>query len=66
MLLSTLRRYVQAMGGKLELVAEFPDRRRMVLDQIAMTREKSPPRPQAKSKHSAKSRQPGKRQAATA
>jgi len=30
MLLSTLRRYVEAMGGKLELVAEFPDRPRMV------------------------------------
>jgi hypothetical protein len=24
MLLSTLRRYVEAMGGKLELVAKFP------------------------------------------
>ncbi len=29
MLLSTLRRYVEAMGGKLELVAEFPDCPRM-------------------------------------
>jgi transcriptional regulator with XRE-family HTH domain len=26
MLLSTLRHYVQAMGGELELVAKFPDR----------------------------------------
>jgi hypothetical protein len=26
-LLSTLRSYVEAMGGKLRLVAEFPDRR---------------------------------------
>jgi hypothetical protein len=29
MLHSTLRRYVEALGGKLELVAEFPDRPRM-------------------------------------
>jgi transcriptional regulator with XRE-family HTH domain len=26
LLLSTLRRYVEAMGGKLDLVVEFPDR----------------------------------------
>ncbi|MDZ7736290.1 MAG: XRE family transcriptional regulator [Gammaproteobacteria bacterium] len=26
MLLSTLRRYVEAMGGRLEIVAHFPDR----------------------------------------
>jgi len=62
MLLSTLRRYVEAMGGKLELVAEFPDRPRIVIDQLARTREKSPSRTQAKSKHLAKSRQAGKRQ----
>jgi len=59
MLLSTLRRYVEAMGGKLELVAEFPDRPRMVIDQLTTTRERSPSRTQAKSKHGAKSRQPG-------
>lgn len=35
MLLSTLRSYVEAMGGKLELVARFPDRPPMVIDQIA-------------------------------
>ena len=66
MLLSTLRRYVEAMGGKLELVAEFPDRPRMVIDQITTTREKSRSRPQAKSKHDAKSRHPSKRHPATA
>ena len=66
MLLSTLRRYVEAMGGKLELVAEFPHRPRMVIDQLTPAREKSPSRTQAKSKHGAKSRQPGKRHAATA
>ena len=64
MLLSTLRRYVEAMGGKLELVAEFPDRPRMVIDKLTPAR--SPTRTQSKSKHGAKSRQPGKRHAATA
>ena len=66
MLLSTLRRYVEAMGGKLELVAEFPDRPRMVIDQITTTREKSRSRPQAKSKQDGKSRHPSKRHPATA
>ena len=35
MLLSTLRRYVEAMGGKLELVAQFPDRPPMVIDHLS-------------------------------
>jgi hypothetical protein len=34
-LLSTLRKTVQAMGGKLSLVAEFPDRAPVVLSGIA-------------------------------
>ncbi len=52
MLLSTLRRYVEAMGGKLELVAEFPDRPRMVIDQFTPAREKLLSRsPQPKSRH---------------
>jgi DNA-binding XRE family transcriptional regulator len=33
--LSTLRHYVEAMGGKLKLVAEFPDRPPVVLSGIA-------------------------------
>jgi hypothetical protein len=66
MLLSTLHRYAEAMGGKLELVAEFPDRPRMVIDQITTTRQKSRSRPQAKSKHDAKPRHPSKRHPATA
>jgi DNA-binding XRE family transcriptional regulator len=66
MLLSTLRRYVAAMGGKLELVAEFPNRPRMVIDQLTPTRKKSPPRPQAKSKQGARSLHATKRQAAAA
>jgi transcriptional regulator with XRE-family HTH domain len=37
MLLSTLRRYVEAMGGKLELVAQFPNRPPVVIDQLAPT-----------------------------
>ncbi len=35
LLISTLRSYVKAMGGKLSLVAEFPDRPPVVLTGIA-------------------------------
>src|SRR6267154_5276518 len=35
LLLSTLRKTVKAMGGKLSLVAEFPDRAPVVLSGIA-------------------------------
>jgi hypothetical protein len=35
LLLSTLRKTVEAMGGKLSLVAEFPDRPPVVLSSIA-------------------------------
>ena len=41
MLLSTLRRYVEAMGGKLELVAQFPDRPPMVIDHLTPTTSQS-------------------------
>jgi transcriptional regulator with XRE-family HTH domain len=34
MLLSTLRRYVQGMGGTLELVARFPNRPPVVIDHL--------------------------------
>lgn len=42
MLLSTLRRYIEGMGGKLELVAQFPNRPPVVIDHLA--EEKSSPR----------------------
>jgi DNA-binding XRE family transcriptional regulator len=35
LLLSTLRKTVEAMGGNLSLVAEFPDRRPVILSGIA-------------------------------
>ncbi|OZI48265.1 helix-turn-helix domain-containing protein [Bordetella genomosp. 4] len=35
MLLSTLRRYIEGMGGKLELVAKFPNRPPVVIDHLA-------------------------------
>lgn len=35
MLLSTLRRYVEAMGGRLELVAHFPKRPPLIIEHIA-------------------------------
>ena len=34
MLLSTLKRYVEGMGGTLQLVAQFPNRPPMVIDHI--------------------------------
>ena len=34
MLLSTLRHYVESMGGKLELVAHFPNRPPMVIEHL--------------------------------
>ena len=34
MLLSTLRRYVEATGGTLELVAKFPNRQPLVIDHL--------------------------------
>jgi len=34
MLLSTMRRYVEAMGGTLELVAQFPNRPPVVIDHL--------------------------------
>ena len=37
LLLSTLRKSVEAMGGSLSLVAEFPDREPVVLSGIAAT-----------------------------
>jgi transcriptional regulator with XRE-family HTH domain len=36
MLLSTLRHYVESMGGKLELVAQFPDRPPVVIEHIGV------------------------------
>jgi transcriptional regulator with XRE-family HTH domain len=35
MLISTLKRYVEAMGGELDLVARFPNRPPLVIDRIA-------------------------------
>lgn len=37
MLLSTLRRYVEAMGGKLELVAHFPNRPPVIIEHLTDT-----------------------------
>jgi len=37
MLLSTLRGYVEAMGGKLELVVHFPNRPSVTIEQLAVT-----------------------------
>ncbi|WP_374765230.1 XRE family transcriptional regulator [Yunchengibacter salinarum] len=42
LMLSTLRSYVEAMGGKMSLVVEFPDRARVSLEGFGDTEE--PPR----------------------
>ncbi len=42
LLLSTLGGYVEAMGGKLSLVAEFPDRPPVALTGIATLEEEKP------------------------
>lgn len=38
MLLSTLRHYVEGMGGQLELVARFPDRPPVIIDHLGAER----------------------------
>ena len=48
-LLSTLRKSVQALGGKLSLVAEFPDRAPVVLSGIA--EEDPTPKPTGRKQH---------------
>ena len=56
MLLSTLRRYIEAMGGRLELVARFPDRSPLVIEQL------SPEKPApARARSSGKVRRSAKR-----
>jgi transcriptional regulator with XRE-family HTH domain len=53
LLLSTLRSYIEAMGGELHLVAEFPDRPPVFLTSLAETdietNQITPPRPEAHS-----------------
>ena len=36
LLISTLRNYIEAMGGRLSLVAEFPDRKPVILAGLAV------------------------------
>jgi len=48
-LLSTLRKSVQALGGKLSLIAEFPDRAPVVLSGIA--EEDPAPKPSGRKQH---------------
>ena len=48
MLLSTLRHYVQSMGGTLNLVAEFPNRPPMVIDHLGLGKPAPINRPRSK------------------
>jgi len=42
MLLSTLRHYVESMGGRLELVAQFPNRPPVVINHLGVERSSMP------------------------
>ena len=53
LLISTLRNYVARMGGELELVARFPDRPPVLLQDLA---ELSPRQPRARKKKPARPR----------
>jgi transcriptional regulator with XRE-family HTH domain len=53
-LLSTLRGYVEALGGKLSLVAEFPDRSPVILSGIA--EDESAPKPNGRKRTPAHAR----------
>jgi len=53
LLISTLRNYIARMGGELELVARFPDRPPVLLQDLA---ELSPPQPRAPKKKPARTR----------
>ena len=48
MLLSTLRHYVESMGGKLELVAQFPNRPPVVIEHLGV--QKTPRRRTSKTR----------------
>jgi hypothetical protein len=51
LLLSTLGSYVEAMGGRLRLVAEFPDRPPVLLDKVAGERNRpSTPTPKRRTR----------------
>src|SRR5580704_4340193 len=50
LMISTLRKTVEAMGGSLSLVAEFPDREPVVLSGIAAVEPPKPRGPEARSR----------------
>jgi hypothetical protein len=62
LLLSTLRGYVEAMGGNLSLIVEFPDRKPVSLSGIGFTLEKkasqSAPSRQSSGKHAERAARP--------
>ncbi len=47
-LLSTLRSYIEAMGGKLRLVAEFPDRKPITLSDLDSLTVRTKPAPRGR------------------
>ena len=53
MLLSTMRHYVESMGGQLELVAKFPDRPPVVIDHIGAEVSLNPRTSSSRRRHAA-------------
>ncbi len=45
MLLSTLRHYIESMGGKLELVAQFPNRPPVLIEHLGVPAGREPASP---------------------
>ena len=56
MLLSTLRHYIECMGGTLELVARFPDRPPIMIDQLGMVNKARQPTRKPSARRKASSR----------
>jgi transcriptional regulator with XRE-family HTH domain len=50
MLLSTLRHYVQSMGGRLDLVAQFPNRPPVVLEHLGVNEPATKPGAKARTR----------------
>jgi DNA-binding XRE family transcriptional regulator len=53
MLLSTLRSYIEAMGGQLDLVVRFPDRDPIILQALCEEKEPVTPRSRPRSEGAA-------------
>jgi hypothetical protein len=58
LLLSTLRGYIEAMGGNLSLIVEFPDREPVTLSGVGFSLEKAADPQQSSGKHRTRAANP--------